>query len=84
MSLDGVDLAFAHLLERSILTDLHGDNDKQQGLFRHLLSAQNWEEVIRIKATIQTYERVLETMRQIAHDMNEPRRQAEGHTIRVN
>lgn len=84
MSLDGVDLAFAHLLERSILREIHGDGDKHQGLFRGFLSAQNFEDVVRNKATIQAYETVLKMMVEIARDMNEPRRQAEGHMTRVN
>jgi len=82
--LDGVDLAFAHLLERAILREIHGDGDKHQGLFRGFLSAQNFEEVIRNKATIQAYDTVLKMMVEIARDMNEPKRQADGQTIRVN
>jgi hypothetical protein len=81
--LDGVDLAFAHLLERWILRELHGDQEKQ-GLVRSALNSRTMEELARTKGVIDAYESVIETMKRIAHDMNEPRRQAETQAIRVN
>jgi hypothetical protein len=60
-------------LERWINHQLKGD-DQTEGLLRSILSAPDWDTIVRIKGIIFAYERVLETMQDIQRRMNEPHR----------
>jgi hypothetical protein len=67
--LDRHDASFASHLERAIIKILSGDNDVP-GLYRSILSAQNWDAVLLAKGQIQAYEDVLNEMRNVARRMN--------------
>jgi hypothetical protein len=71
--LDQVDAAFADRLEREIRRRLEGDS-KEPGLLRQIMAAPDWENFVRIKGIIFAYEETLSAMRDIAREMNEPRR----------
>ena len=62
-------------LERQIKRQLDGDA-QTEGLFRSVLSAPDWDTIVRIKGIIFAYERVLEMMGDIQRRMNEPHRRA--------
>lgn len=62
-------------LERWIDRQLNGDA-QNQGLFRSVLSAPDWDTIVRIKGIIFAYEEVLRTMQEIQRKMNEPQRRA--------
>jgi hypothetical protein len=72
--LDQIDVAFAGRLEREIRKRLDGDA-KEAGLLRQIIAANDWETFVRMKGIIFAYEEVLEAMREIAREMNEPRRE---------
>jgi hypothetical protein len=80
---DGLDLAFASQLERWILRELHGDQEKV-GLVRSALNSRTMEELARTKGIIDAYEAVIEAMKQIAQKMNEPQRREDSQIIRMN
>jgi len=81
--LDGADLVFASQLERWILRELHGNQEKQ-GLVRSALNSRTMEELARVKGVIDAYEAVIEVMKNIAREMNEPRERADGQGMRAN
>lgn len=60
-------------LARQIKQELHGNADRE-GLIRSILSAQDWDTIVRIKGMIYAYERVLDMMQDIQRKMNEPHR----------
>jgi hypothetical protein len=83
--LERTDMVFGAALERWILRELNGDGEKYEGLMRAILAAQDWETVCRTKGIIFAYERVLEVMRDIAREINEPdRRKEEPKPMRPN
>lgn len=67
--LDRGDLIFRDALVRWIGLQLHGD-DKQDGLLRTALSAQDWDAFNRTKGVVQGYENVLRAMDEIIRRMN--------------
>ncbi len=68
--LERFDLEFKAIMERQLLMLLRGD-DGQGGLYKGLLSCEDWDSVNRTKATIIAYENVLKTMQEVAKRMNE-------------
>ena len=64
------DATFAEVLEHEINLLLHGKGDTP-GHYEAFLSAQNWDDVVRLKAMIQTYKEVLALMLSINRRMNE-------------
>jgi len=62
-------------LERWINKQLDGD-PKNIGLVRSILSAPDWDTIVRIKGIIFAYEEVLKAMAEIQRRMNEPQRRA--------
>jgi hypothetical protein len=67
---DRTDAAFAFKLERAIVKILSGD-ENTPGLFRTLLTAQNWESVLITKGQIQAYENLLDhVMKDVVTSMN--------------
>ena len=70
--LDSFDDTFAGRLEQEIRKRLQGDA-KEDGLLRQIIAANDWESFVRIKGIIFAYEEVLEAMKEITREMNEPR-----------
>lgn len=68
--LERFDLEFKAIMERELLTLLHGD-DGRGGLYRGMLSSTNWDGFNQTKGTIIAYENVLKTMQEVAKRMNE-------------
>jgi len=67
--LDPHDNSFAARLERMINFALAGDG-KVPGLYQTVLSAQNWDDFLRMKFSIVTYQTVLNMMRQCEKEIN--------------
>ena len=67
---DRMDATFAAALEREIALRLQGDINTP-GLYRTILSSQNWEIFQFGKGSIFAYEEVLKLMREVARRMNE-------------
>jgi hypothetical protein len=68
--LERLDLEFKFVMERELRRLLHGD-DGEGGLYRGLLSCEDWDSVNRTKGSIIAYENVLKTMQEVAKRMNE-------------
>jgi hypothetical protein len=70
-----IDPDFAGLaeLERQIEHELQGDANRD-GLLRSILSAPDWDTIVRIKGIVYAYENVLKMMQDIQRKMNEPHR----------
>jgi hypothetical protein len=74
-----IDPDFAGLaeLERRIRRELYGDDTRVVGgVYGSFQSAADWDTIVRIKGIIFAYDRVLEMMREIQREMNEPVRRA--------
>jgi hypothetical protein len=74
-----IDPDFAGLaaLERRIRHELYGDDGGVLGgVYGSFKSAADWDTVVRTKGIIFAYDRVLEMMREIQREMNEPVRRA--------
>jgi hypothetical protein len=63
--LDPHDNSFAAQLERMIGFALGGDQ-KTPGLYQSILAVPSWDEFVRMRATIVTYQTVLNMMRDVA------------------
>jgi len=68
--LDPSDNSFAFQLERMIHFALGGDN-KTPGLYQQILAVQTWEEFVRMRANIVTYQTVLNMMKDVAKKINQ-------------
>jgi hypothetical protein len=67
--LDRGDATFAVRLERKILQLLEGDT-AENGLFRQLLTVNDWDTFNRSKARILALEEVLKVMQEVRQEMN--------------
>lgn len=72
------DLTFAAALEREIRTVLNGSTDKP-GLYQAILATASWDDFNRLRATIITYEVVLNMMRDVAKRISEGEEPMRAH-----
>jgi hypothetical protein len=79
--LDPHDNSFAAQLERMIAFVLGGDG-KTPGLYQSILGAQTWDEFVRMRATIITYQTVLNMMRDVSQRINKSEGGTEDEKIR--
>jgi hypothetical protein len=67
--IDPHDNSFAAQLERMIGFALGGDQ-KTPGLYQSILAAQTWDEFVRMRAAIVTYQTVLNMMKDVSKRIN--------------
>jgi hypothetical protein len=84
--IDPHDNMFAARLEQRIRMILNGESPDKPGLYAGMMSANNWDDLLRTRSQIIAYEIVLNLMREVAMTINEgeePRR-PHAHAPRVN
>lgn len=64
MAVDFGDGSLANALEREIRLRLDG-NDRDQGAYKMLLNAPNWDAILRTRGQIEAYQEVLKLVHEI-------------------
>jgi hypothetical protein len=80
--LDPHDNSFAAQLERMINFALGGDQNTK-GLYQTILGAATWEEFVRMRAMIVTYQTVLNMMRDVSKRINKTEGGSDDEDVRA-